>query len=233
MKLHLPKMLFAAVVMAYSVAEAAVTTVESITIGNETYTGNVSILDNAADITADNLTNVDYVVFKNAIEITNESAISTLTGDKSATIVLAKYTIGEGEEVTPSRLFVNVWNKSTATILNDIVLGTSSHNEGALRLHETSDSKSIILKGNINVVQDTKITVGGGDGDGEHNFLEGYVSATGKTVTIDHINTNSSGVVFSGGGDFGTLTGSVKKITFAATKADGVTEAAGKTYGNF
>ena len=72
-------------------------------------------------------------------------------------------------------------------------------------------------------MDDAKIRIGGGDGDGRHNFIQGSVSGADKTLTINKknsFNTNVELINFSGGATLGTLKGDAN-IKLAATHEDG------------
>ena len=81
MKLHLPKLLLTAVLAVCSVADAAVTTAQSISVGGTTYTGNVSIMGGTGDLSANNLKGVDYSAPKSEISRMRATEILNMLPD--------------------------------------------------------------------------------------------------------------------------------------------------------
>ena len=231
MKLHLPKMLFAAVIVASSVAQATITTSNpsSITVtGGETYTSpddsqtlRLELSDEQKGGYSPSGTDLSYTILgstntgsettKGRYQVGNGANISSL-----GTLILASGTYktdstSESEAFAAGQLWVQ--GSSNVTISNDIILGASGYIEnptnstnnqwgGAIRLNNG------VLTGKITMVQDAQIVV-----DASNSTIQGTVSGEGKTLTLSQPNSSNK-LTLSGGATLGKLTGNAK-VDFA------------------
>ncbi len=233
MKLHLPKLLLTAV-LATCVATsawAANSTTSSITIAGTTYgseAGDVELYIDTNPVTGDAAADYIAVVNGKRFDLDNASKVPA-----NAVLIAAAGTSADGTAYTGGELYLNLWNDSANNgwgdylnsdllISNKIILGSSTHTDGAMRLNDAKNNK-IILAGEIEVVENTKIHVAEA-----LNYIEGFVSAEGKTITL---NAGSRAELnFSGGATIGTLSAGALTLNFSSKKSDGETAAASTNY---
>ena len=245
MKLHLPKLLLTAVVCCGTSSYGAVTneSFTSATINGVTPTAGQTITilkcDGQNDLTANQAGTSDYIVLsKNETSNANgrykvKSDVFVDTETKKSVVVIGdgSYTNADGTTTSyyGGQLFVEAWQTSGVKIDNDIIIGESKYKEGdgavlgqyggALRLHEADPNRKIVLAGNITLLSDAQFSIGGSTSK-LNNYLEGYLNAEGKTLTLSAYNSHNAGITFAGGANIGTLTGNAP-VAFSATKSDG------------
>ena len=212
--------------MAASQAMANVTgttTVSSTTVEGKEYTGNVVIVSgNTADSTPLVLDAADTSVITSGRYKVNQS--SDLAPGGTIVIAAGSYENGGAQTYQGGQLFVSAWNQNVGnTIANKLVLGTSNYSEGnysgAFRLSDSTASKKIIFTGEVDIVQDLRMSVAG-----DYNYFDNVVNGAGKTITM----TLSGTLNFGAGGSFGTLAQGDAKVVLSGTKSDGT--GSGATY---
>ena len=220
MKLHLPKVLFAAVVMACSVAQAATTNAYSITLNGTTY-GNK---ENAVEVLTGGTgpaTEADYIVIAGG----RTQISSDVFTNPNTTVVIAggSYkTSNDAEAVSfnGGQLFLN----QATPIDNNFIIGSSSgyseaNYNGAMRLHDAE----ITLNGSITLVQDATLLAN------RNVYLNGALSGN-HTLTLTRKGSATDYFYLSGGGTLGGLAGDAN-VAFSQYKSnDGSTAASGTSY---
>lgn len=218
----------AAVMVAVSAAYGETSSLTSIAAGDITVTGDtftqITAAGDFANLSAEN--DATFVKGNGRYGVNADTNLSN-----AGTIVLASANLdGSTTPTSAGQIFVDMWGKSGITIANKLILGETGYSEGAtystaLRLHESRENNKIVLTGEIQLAQDSKIAV-----NHEHNYIEGSISGAGKTLTLTNGGATPQ-LHLSGGATLGGIdTASGVAVTLDATKSDGSTAAAATSY---